>query len=438
MVDRERNHWKLTSFAPPFLCRVRFGRGSFFELILLRLLSLLRRCCWSAVLALCLVPLWSHSAATPLRDGQAEQRLMQVLALTSAGLTQQALPLAEDLVRDYPNFQLAQLALGDLLLAQTGQLATLGSTTAPTSEARDTLNALRVESLRRLAAQKQGLVPPPGTVPAQLLQLPKSYRHAIAIDAALSRLYLLENGPQGLRIVADYYASVGKMGIDKTTEGDQRTPLGVYFITSNLDPKTLDKFYGAGALPLNYPNPLDVRRGKTGRGIWLHGTPPEQFSRAPQATDGCVALANPDLERLLRTVQTRTTAVVIAPSLTWVPADDLAPLRDSFVATLAAWQEAKSGNDLSALLSFYTDDFQGLKKITRQAWSQQLAADMAKQKGRPLVLKELSLMHWQDEEDTMVVTFGAVPQGERSGSTLRQYWRFAKGQGWKIFFEGNI
>ena len=120
-----------------------------------------------------------------------------------------------------------------------------------------------------------------------------------------------------------------------------------------------------------------------------------------------------------------------------MPADDLAPLRDSFVATLAAWQEAKSGNDLSALLSFYTDDFQGLKKITRQAWSQQLAADMAKQKGRPLVLKELSLMHWQDEEDTMVVTFGAVPQGERSGSTLRQYWRFAKGQGWKIFFEGK-
>ncbi len=57
----------------------------------------------------------------PLRDGQAEQRLMQMLAPTSAGLTQQALPLAEDLVRDYPNFQLAQLALGDLLLAQAGQ-----------------------------------------------------------------------------------------------------------------------------------------------------------------------------------------------------------------------------------------------------------------------------------------------------------------------------
>lgn len=408
--------------------------------VLLRLFSLLhyaRRLCFSALLATSLVSTWSHSAPL-LRDGQAEQRLMQILALTSAGLTQQALPLAEELVHDYPNFQLAQLALGDLLLAQTGQLATLGNTAPPTDEARDTLNALRVESLRRLAAQKQGLAPPPGTIPAQLVQLPKNYRHAIAVDAALSRLYLLENGPDGLRIVADYYASVGKLGMDKSLEGDQRTPLGVYFITSNLDPKSLDKFYGAGALPLNYPNPLDVRRGKTGHGIWLHGTPPEQFSRAPQATDGCVALANPDLERLLHTVQTRTTAVVIAPSLTWVQPQDLTPLRESFTATLTAWQEARKSADLSALLAFYTEDFQGLKKITLPEWRKQLQTDMAKQKSRPLELKELSLLHWQDDEDTMVVTFGAVIQGERTGNTHRQYWRFAKGQGWKIFFEGKI
>jgi hypothetical protein len=44
--------------------------------------------------------------------------------------------------------------------------------------------------------------------------------------------------------------------------------------------------------------PTDARRGKTGSGIWLHGTPPDQFVRAPKATDGCVVLANPDLERM--------------------------------------------------------------------------------------------------------------------------------------------
>ena len=382
-------------------------------------------------------------APTPaeLRDGQAEARLLAVYKLVAEGRGREALAQAESLARDYPNFQLAQLAVGDLLMSRTRPLRHLGDVAPEPDSARSiqaaaALAELRTESRQRVDAQRSR--PPANAIPAQFLELSPRSRHAIAVDTSRSRLYLFENTAQGLRLVADYYASVGKLGTEKEVEGDQRTPLGVYFITSNLDPKTLDKFYGAGALSLNYPNPLDVRRGKTGHGIWLHGTPPEQFSRAPQATDGCVALANPDLERLLRTVQTRTTAVVIAPSLTWVPADDLAPLRDSFVATLAAWQEAKSGNDLSALLSFYTDDFQGLKKITRQAWSQQLAADMAKQKGRPLVLKELSLMHWQDEEDTMVVTFGAVPQGERSGSTLRQYWRFAKGQGWKIFFEGNI
>jgi hypothetical protein len=92
----------------------------------------------------------------------------------------------------------------------------------------------------------------------------------------------------------------------------------VYFITSRLDPAKLKDFYGAGALPINYPNPLDQSRGKTGSGIWLHGTPPDQFSRAPQATDGCLVLANPDLERILRTVEPRSTPVVIARQLQWV------------------------------------------------------------------------------------------------------------------------
>ncbi len=397
---------------------------------------------WALVFA-CLLPPVALGGppqlpADALRDGQAEQRLMQVLALTSAGLTAQALPLAEELVREYPNFQLAQLALGDLLLARTHGLATFGNTDAPNEQTQATLHALRVESLRRIAAQKQGLAPPLGSIPAQFVQLPRNFRHAIAIDAALSRLYLLENGPQGLRVVANYYASVGKLGIDKTLEGDQRTPLGVYFITSTLDPKTLDKFYGAGALPLNYPNPLDVRRGKTGHGIWLHGTPPEQFARAPQATDGCVALANPDLERLLRTVQPRTTPVVIAPMLTWVQPQALVPAREAFTAVLAAWQQARADGALASVLDFYAEDFQGPRKMNLAAWRNQLQTELTKQQGRQLQLKDLSLLHWQDVEDTMVVTFGAVVQGERSGSVKRQYWRYEESRGWKIFYEATI
>lgn len=378
------------------------------------------------------------SAPAPLRDGQAEAQLLQVLTLTSAGQAEQALALAEQLVREHPNFQLAQLALGDLLLARTGAVTTLGSLQAPHSDAQATLQALRAESQRRIAAQQPAYQPPPGSIPAQLVQLAGNFRHVIAVDATLSRLYLLENGTQGVRVVADYYASVGKLGMDKAVEGDQRTPLGVYFVTSNLDPKSLDAFYGAGALPLNYPNPLDIHRGKTGHGIWLHGTPPEQFARAPQATDGCVALANPDLERLLRTVEPRTTPVVIAERLQWVQPDQLTPLRQQFHRTLQEWQQAKTGGQLEALMRFYTPDFQGLRKATLADWRRQLQAELARQQGRELQLKDLSLLHWQDSANTMVVTFGEVPQGARSGPIKRQYWRHEGAQGWKIFFEGVI
>lgn len=88
--------------------------------------------------------------------------------------------------------------------------------------------------------------------------------------------------------MADYYASVGKSGIEKATEGDQRTPLGVYFITSRLDPATLKDFYGAGALPINYPNPLDQSRARSAA---ASGCTARRLtsSRVPLATDGCVA-----------------------------------------------------------------------------------------------------------------------------------------------------
>ena len=143
---------------------------------------------------------------------------------------------------------------------------------------------LREESRIRLKALRER--PPPGSIPSQFLALSPRTRHAIAVDTSKSRLYLFENSTEGLKLIADYYISIGKSGIEKSLEGDQRTPLGVYYITSNLDPKSLKDFYGSGALPINYPNPLDVSRGKTGGGIWLHGTPPGQFSRAPKASDG--------------------------------------------------------------------------------------------------------------------------------------------------------
>jgi hypothetical protein len=60
-----------------------------------------------------------------------------------------------------------------------------------------------------------------------------------------------------------------------------------------------------------------------------------------------------------------------------------------------------------------------------------------KVRGKPIQLKDLSFLRWKDASDTMVVTFGEVADGERSGPTKRQYW-IRQGSEWKIFFEGII
>jgi L,D-transpeptidase YnhG len=373
--------------------------------------------------------------ARAARDGQAEARLIEVYQLIGQARGRAALAKAETLVRDHPNFQLAQLVYGDLLASQTRTVRHLGDVPDTTAHvAGPMLAELREESQMRLKALRER--PQPGTIPSQFLVLSPQNRHAIAVDASRSRLYLFENSPTGLKLVADYYISVGKSGIEKTFEGDLRTPLGVYFITSNLDRRSLKDFYGSGALPINYPNPLDLKRGKTGSGIWLHGTPPNQFSRAPKSTDGCVVLANPDLERIIKTVSVRTTPVVIAPQLKWVAPHSVAADSKSFEAALHDWRNAKTSGDVTKVLNFYTPDFRNFTR-TLAEWTPALRSEVGRLQGRSIQLKDVSYLRWTDSADTMVVTFGEVVEGLRTGPIKRQYWLRQGGQ-WKIFFEGVI
>jgi len=377
----------------------------------------------------------STAEARENRDSQAEARLINIYKLIGQAKTREALPLAERLVREHPNFQLAQLVYGDLLTAQLRPVRAMGDvpdTTAKVGAVQ--LAELRKESQLRLQALRER--PATGLIPSQLISLSAQNKHAIAIDASRSRLYLFENTTTGLKLLADYYISIGKSGFEKTIEGDLRTPLGVYFVTSNMDPKSLKDFYGSGALPINYPNQLDIKRGKTGSGIWLHGTPPDQFSRAPMATDGCVVLANPDLERIIRTVRVRTTPVVIAQSLKWVAPKNIQADNKPFEEALKAWQSAKSSGDMTRLMNWYTPDFSSNGKTLTQ-WTPALQAELKKLEGRQVELKDLSYLRWTDVSDTMVVTFGELAQGAKTGQTKRQYWMRQGGQ-WKIFFEGVI
>ena len=366
-------------------------------------------------------------------DGPSEQRLLEVFGLMARGQSREALEKAGKLVADRPNFQLAQLVYGDLLAARMRPLQSVGDMPADMARAGAApLADLREEAHQRLANLKEK--PPEGYVPSQFLKMAPQTRSAMAVDASRSRLYFFENTGSGMQLKADYYVSVGKAGTSKSQEGDQRTPLGVYFVSSHLDRKTLTDFYGIGALTLNYPNMLDVRRGKSGSGIWLHGTPPTQFSRAPRSTDGCLVLSNPDIRVLIDNISLRNTPIVVASKLVWKSPKQLEEPAAAFAESLESWRQAKVSGDLKKTLSYYTPDFSSYGKTLDQ-FKPLLKAEMKALKGRNLELKDLSYFQWSDTAETMVVSFGEVMAGKRTGIHKRQYW-VRSSKEWKIFFEG--
>ncbi len=367
--------------------------------------------------------------------GSPEARLIEILKLIAAGDGRHALDKAATLAQDTPNFQLAQLVYGDLLMARQGKLDALSAVPPEISaSASDQWLQLRKEASLRLAALTER--PPANAIPRQFLDIPPSTRHAIAVDASRSRLYVFANDAQGLRLIADHYVSLGRLGIDKREQGDQRTPMGVYFITSRLASRQLKEFYGPGALTLNYPNEYDRRRGKTGGGIWLHGVPPQNYARSPQSTDGCVVLANADLMSLIQSVALRRTPVLITQRIDWVSPTQTEAERNQARALVEQWRQARSQRDLKKLIGFYSSQFSsGGADLTQ--WEQTLDRQLHAKGWRESELKEVSILSWRDSGEVLVVTFGEVLKGQRTGLTKRQYWGREGGQ-WKIFFEGVI
>ncbi|HSY29206.1 MAG TPA: hypothetical protein VK832_16970, partial [Burkholderiaceae bacterium] len=151
---------------------------------------------------------------------------------------------ADELVEAYPNFRLGQLIRGDLLMMNTHVVTTFGDVpNAP----EDKLKSLREEAVAHLNSLRER--PDPNLIPRSVLQLRDDQKHVLIVDAARSRLYVYENLDGKLKFVNDYYVSQGKLGVNKIKAGDQKTPLGVYYITGRLSGARLPDFYGAGALP---------------------------------------------------------------------------------------------------------------------------------------------------------------------------------------------
>jgi murein L,D-transpeptidase YafK len=369
-------------------------------------------------------------AATP------EDRLSGVFQSIEANRLDEAMQRVDALISDYPNFRLAHLVRGDLLLARSRPLETFGNVEGNVVKTvpQERIEGLRAEALARLRAQRQR--PADDRLPRAVLQLDAGQKHVLLVDSRRSRLYVFANEDGKPRLIADYYVTLGKNGMEKTREGDQKTPVGVYFVTGVLPRSKLTDFYGAGAFPIDYPNEWDRRMGRNGHGIWLHGVPSTVYSRAPRASDGCIVLANPDLESLGRYVEVRRTPVIIADEVEWADAAAVEAERSSLAEAIEQWRADWQSRDTARYLSHYSARFSAGKQ-NLAAWGEHKRKVNAGKAWIQVGVTKVAMFRYPRERDFVVVTFDQDyrSSGLSNRMSKRQYWIREDGR-WKILSEG--
>ncbi|MDX1503231.1 MAG: L,D-transpeptidase family protein [Thermoanaerobaculia bacterium] len=371
------------------------------------------------------------SRLEPVPTPLPERRLVQGLLDTSRGQLTDALGNLDELVRAQPDFQLAHLVRGDLLLALAGRVGEFGAG-VPAALAGGFRDEARARLLRYLDS------PPPNAVPSGLLRLPDTTPAALAVDLERYRLYVVENRGGRLVRTRDYYVAIGKGGTDKRFEGDEKTPVGVYFVTEYIPGEKLADLYGAGAFPISYPNGWDRALGRTGSGIWIHGTEWALYSRVPLSSRGCVTLANEDFARLRESVTLQQTPVLLAGRLEWASTDDVASDARELTSAIESWRRDWESLDTDRYLDHYSQSFRG-RGMSRGEFASHKRRVNAGKRWVRVGISQLGLYAYPGEEGMVVADFRQdyESDGFRSSVRKRQYWRREAGR-WRIVLEENV
>ncbi len=118
-----------------------------------------------------------------------------------------------------------------------------------------------------------------------------------------------------LMLEYEFPAATGANDGAKIEQGDERTPVGIYFTTHRYQDRKITIF-GDRAIHLNYPNPVDQLAGRKGNGIYIHGTNQDLRKRS---SNGCITLRNQDLAIIEPMITEQLTPVIVVENLELAP-----------------------------------------------------------------------------------------------------------------------
>lgn len=230
----------------------------------------------------------------------------------------------------------------------------------------------------------------------------------LACDKSKGSLELyVPDANQRFSLKKRYSAFTGKYNGDKMTEGDLRTPIGVYTLTQKK--KSVDPFYGPLAFVTSYPNLYDRARGKNGSGIWIHGVP--LSGTRDSFTRGCIAINNPDLVHLDQSIKITNTYLIIDAKAK-KPVD-----RSNYTAILGAldeWKSAWAENRLDEYLSFYSPDFKRFDGLDFRRFKSMKEQIFAQNESKTITFENLSIIPYPGETRNLyMVTFDETYVSDR-------------------------
>ena len=360
---------------------------------------------------------------------KAEIELLKILDHMRNGNNESALVIAESLSKNYPNFKLGKIIYADLLSSYLQKKPLLGS-----DSNNQGLNDLKSEAKARI--NFKSIYKKNDLLPKSIIKLADNIKFAFLIELTKSRLYVIKNNNGIPEIIADFYVSIGKEGFNKEISGDNKTPVGIYKITSHLIDEDLPELYGIGAYPLNYQNAWDKKNNKTGYGIWIHGVPRDVYSRPPLTSEGCVVTSNHTLKKLEKYINIRNTPVVLVENVQWIKRNIWHNNNNEAVNFVREWREIWESLDPHEFISLHSINFKSKKHDFEKRVAHILR--IVKQKEYiNIKIENLNLFYYPKNKDLIYSDFRQHYNSNNfnTSSNKKLFWKKEKDGKWRIIYE---